>query len=185
MSNVLVTIVSVQPNAQITKRDGGTYTGLKLVYESGGRTVEKAIHKSILEKNPALMAKLVALQPGQEVGLALEKNGNFTNITDVVPASQAEAAPVSSYSKTSNFKRPAQGGGSDPKDVARIARQVAVQAAATAADESRSIVSVAEELAAFILKPLGVDSMGNKLSSTETVRNTVQTDTQTTNEFPF
>lgn len=162
MSNVLVKIIAVQHDTQIQKRDGGTYTGTQVTYDSNGRVMSKAFSQAFLSKVPQLAAKVKALQPNQEVTLVLQKNGQFTNVTDILDAS--EASKVSEPPRGGNNYR-SKPNTTNTKDVARIARQTAVQAAATFAagtsTDTATLLANADEIAAFILAPLGLDSAGD------------------------
>ena len=180
MSNVLVKIVAVQHDTQIQKRDGGTYTGTQVTYESAGRVMQKAFPQTFLSKVPELDRKIRALEPNQEVTLVLQKNGQFTNVTDILPASEGQA--YSAPSNKGGYKGKTSGG-SNPTDVARIARQTAVQAASAFCKDAASTVEAAEVLASFILEPLGVNSKGVK--DTAQIPKAESVDEDTDEDLPF
>jgi hypothetical protein len=57
MSKDLVTIRSVDLNATITKRDGGTYQGVQIAFDQQGNERSKAIAHAALKNQPGLAAR--------------------------------------------------------------------------------------------------------------------------------
>lgn len=177
MFRKLVKIILVQADTDIQKMDGGTYKGAKLTYEDQGQINSKGIAAGFLERNLDLFEKIKKLegQAGKEVVLEqerVEKGGKvYVNILDILPAS----AEIVSDSAPAFKPNPGNGGGGFKResngieDKARIARGIAVQAAASVdiTDQVCDVelkLEIAEAFAAFILAPLSVDSMGKPLS---------------------
>lgn len=170
-----VTIVSVTPGSVIPKRDGGTYTGTLLTYidPGTGQIQHKGFHQSVLQNNPTLATKLHNLQPNTTVGMHVERNGNFSNVVDFTAPGVSPAA----FGTTQGYSGQSQGaylksGGSF--DVARVARQNALAAAATAAtalniSDTNGLVEAATALAAFIVNGAETPSTAAALSVSEDI----------------
>ena len=156
MSEVLVvTLVQAIASTQLTKRDGGTYPGAKLLYTVNGTPAEKGIHAKILENNPDLFAKIKALEGRSGVPLKLirEKSGNFWNILDI---QETTAEAVQQFAAQGFRGGASRGGAKGGQDVERIARQNGLTAAVTLlagakGSTAEDVVAVAAEFTDFIL----------------------------------
>lgn len=82
--NIIVTKVLF--DIDIAKKDGGSYTGAKLLYTLGGKDYSKGIHNAILNNNADLLKGLKELEDGGPADIIVEKKGNFTNILSVKKA---------------------------------------------------------------------------------------------------
>jgi len=84
-----LTVLAVNRDKQIAKKDGGTYPGTELVLQSAsGKPMVKALHKTILDNNKALAGVVAELQPGDVIELITEKSkdGKFNNVKAIVKA---------------------------------------------------------------------------------------------------
>ncbi len=82
-----VQIISVEIDADIEKADkSGTYPGVNILFKNveKGTLQQKGIHNNVINKNPELLAKLKALNKGDNVDFKFEANGKFQNLVDVV-----------------------------------------------------------------------------------------------------
>lgn len=168
---VLAKITAVQPSVEIVKRDGGTYMGARISYVAGGEERKKEIHEKVVDGNQELKAKILALegQIGKDVCLVMQKNGKFTNLLDILAASEADKGSEDNFASNKSsggggfsggFKR----GGASPQDTARIARATAITAAASISKDRDDVIDLAEQFAAFILAPVSTDTMGVAVS---------------------
>lgn len=98
----VVKVVAVEEDAEIQKKDGGFYRALKLTYDLGGQVSYKAVHTGMLDKFKDAVEGIRASKPGDKVELHLEKNGQFTNLVNVVKTDK----PL-----TSGYKKYSGGGG--------------------------------------------------------------------------
>ena len=88
-----VTIIKIDIDVDLVKRDGGTYKGSALAYENTkGDIYKKSIAEAALKFTPELKGKLAKLTPGEKVNLVMQKKGEFTNLVDVVR--EGEALPA-------------------------------------------------------------------------------------------
>lgn len=149
MSKQLVTLISVEVDVPVQKKDGGTYQATKLIYtDSSGRTTTKPIATAALghESNVALAMKINNLSQGtfpKEVVLTTVKNGNFENVTDIQSPSEVDGAELtqkasgSSTGKTSSYTTTSGGqsktgwkpNNKSPEERKSIQAQVALKAA--------------------------------------------------------
>lgn len=136
MSKQLVKLISVEMATAIPKKDGGTYTGTKIVYEVNGNVQMKGIHPNGLKFNEELRQQLQTLSETKlpkDVVLHTEKaeNGFNVNVMGILPSDtptevSASTTPKSSGSTVGSGNH--GGGNSTAKDVA-INRAVALKAA--------------------------------------------------------
>ncbi len=93
-----VQIISVDIDADIEKADkSGTYQGVLISFKNLEKNTlqQKGIHNNVISKNPELLAKLKALNKGDNADFKFEANGKFQNLVDIIlvakPASVVEA----------------------------------------------------------------------------------------------
>lgn len=142
MSKTKVTLLKVEPDQTIVKRDGvGTYQATKLTYTIGGvQEVKNIMNTQLSHPNgaqvSAALAQLAQTQLPVDVVLDEVKNGTFDNIVQILPKDTPEENPRQA-------KKPfVAGGGSrfggggakgySKSDIAGMRRSVALQAAANA-----------------------------------------------------
>lgn len=85
-----VQIISVDIDAAIEKADkSGTYPGVNIMFKNTekGTLQQKGIHNNVISKNPELLAKLKALNKGDNVDFKFEANGKFQNLVDIILSS--------------------------------------------------------------------------------------------------
>lgn len=95
MAQFTGTVISINMNAQIKKRDGGTYPGYQLVYRSEDgqiRTLEK--HHNSLKLTPSVAATLNALVEGDTFTCYTEKAGAFVNVISLAKGIGGEPEPI-------------------------------------------------------------------------------------------
>lgn len=69
------TVVSVEKNVDIEKKDGGTYPGSRLSFRSkDGKLQEQAWHENALKYNHAVRNSLDELEAGEKFTMTKEKN---------------------------------------------------------------------------------------------------------------
>ena len=105
MFNKVVTMISADVDAEIPKRDGGSYRGALLVYTNDrGQVEQKGIHTAVLKDD--MKAKIENLKKDQKAVLCLNKNDRgFYDLLDIVTdeeaVTKAASAPKRAYSKYS------------------------------------------------------------------------------------
>ena len=90
---VFVTVVSVEIDIQVAKKDGGTYPGSRLTYRTQeGKIQEQAFHMNALKFNAPLKASLTALVAGDSITIEKEKNKNdFWEVKSITKSDGAQA----------------------------------------------------------------------------------------------
>lgn len=87
------TVVSVEIDVQVAKKDGGTYPGARFSYrDESGALKEQGFHNNTFKFNGALKTQLANLNAGQKFVMEKVKNGEFWNVTSILP--EDNAAPV-------------------------------------------------------------------------------------------
>ncbi len=87
MFSMKVQIISVDIDTDIQKADNsGTYKGVLISFKNLEKNTlqQKGIHNNVISKNPDLLAKLKALNKGDNADFKYEANGKFQNLVDVV-----------------------------------------------------------------------------------------------------
>ena len=80
MKQLTGTVVAVDMEATITKKDGGTYEGVEFVFrDDQGKTQTKAFHSNQFKYNQALKNTLADLNKGDKFTAEMEKEGDFWN----------------------------------------------------------------------------------------------------------
>jgi len=84
------TVIDVQNNIVIQKVNGtGTYTGTRLTYRDfKGGARDKTFTSKTLEMNPNVEAVLLGLKPNEDFTAYYVKNGDFSNVTEIVKGKQ-------------------------------------------------------------------------------------------------
>lgn len=169
----LVTIISAESQVDIPKRAGGTYPGALLAYKADGQVSQKGIHSTVLGNNAELTAQIKELEGKTNVDVTLHmiKNDNgFWDLVEILPADQAVKGGFGGGGGSSSFGKRGSSSSSKPTgEVARIARQNALDAAVRVTSTAEEALKVASAFADFILAPLGVDNAGEAVSTTEVV----------------
>ena len=98
----IVQVISVNPNATLVKKDGGTYKGLEFKYFAAGQPRTKGIHSSQLTRKADLVATLTSLAEGDTVELTLGEEP-FFELLSVKPATGEVSAEQPESSTT--FKK--------------------------------------------------------------------------------
>ena len=170
MADFVGTLVSAQVDTELTKRDGGTYRGAQIVYNSNGEIKQKNIHNKVVSSKPQLASKIKSLEGKSGVEIALRMNKNergFWDVEDILSAEEAAANPQRGSGR-------GQGGGGgggfassarSTQDTARIARATAIEAASKLAKDGKEALKLAQDFAAFILEPVSLDTTGEKVST--------------------
>ncbi len=164
MSKTRVTLTKIEPNQTIVKKDGvGSYQATKLTYTLGGvEEVKNILNTQLSHPNgaqvSAALAALVNTPLPVDVVLDEVKNGNFTNISQILPKDTPEEDPRKAKAPfvPGAFNR-SSGGFSGGKgysktDIAGMRRSVALQAAANAfvGRTSQEIVDAARVFEKFL-----------------------------------
>lgn len=155
MSKDRVKVLSIEMETSIPKKDGGTYTGTKVVYEKDGKTVTKGIHPNGLKFNEELRNQLVTLSESglpKEVVLHTERaeNGFNVNVVAILPADTETTSSTTTTSYTSSPKSTYGGGSTSNKDTA-INRAVALKAAVESGVEGTdNTVALAKRYVTFL-----------------------------------
>lgn len=155
MSKERVKVLSIEMETSIPKKDGGTYTGTKIVYEKDGKTVTKGIHPNGLKFNEELRNQLVTLLGSglpKDVVLHTEKaeNGFNVNVVGILPADTPVESTRSSFTPKSTGGSSTGTSGGGNKDTS-INRAVALKAAVESNTGSvESTVEVAKRFVTFL-----------------------------------
>lgn len=168
-------ILSVEMNAQIPKKDGGSYPGINLTLQHApGQLGTKGIHEKVAANNPTLVSKLQQVANGEtkDAAVVMEKNDRgYLDVVDVISDASAgtqaftgRAAPGASFhgGKTTS-------GSASVETTVRIARQNALAAAVQVSDTAEKALKVAVTFTDFLLESEGIDHAGKSLKKTESV----------------
>lgn len=111
---IIGTVVAVDKNVEIEKKDGGTYPGTRLSYRTQeGKLQEQAWHENGLKFNHAVRNSLDELQAGEKFTMTKEKNDKgFWEVKTLIKG-VVEAAPQQGKSYTPS-KNNSGGGGNWP-----------------------------------------------------------------------
>lgn len=138
-------VKSVEPNKTLNKKSGGTYTATVLSvttepssYQGKSKPAEDKEYR--IFPNADCHAAVLQLKPGDRIELKMVKDGNYWQVGDVVLLSetinsgqtQSQPPQTSGSSQSSGGKY----GQQDPETAGRIARSVAVPAAASQVTEN-------------------------------------------------
>lgn len=96
---VKATVVNVELDIEIEKKDGGVYPGARLTYRGqDGQIADQAFHNNVFKFNAPLKKKLASLKSGDVIIIVKEKKGDFWNVTEIRKgdASQASASSLAS-----------------------------------------------------------------------------------------
>jgi hypothetical protein len=98
---IIGTVVAVDKNVEIEKKDGGTYPGTRLSYRTQeGKLQEQAWHENGLKYNHAVRNSLDEMQAGEKFTMTKEKNDKgFWEVKTLIKG-VAEAAPQQGKSYT-------------------------------------------------------------------------------------
>jgi hypothetical protein len=87
------TVVSMEANVQVTKKDGGQYPGYRLSYrDDTGSLKEQAFHVNTFKFNAPLKGQLEALSPGETIAIEKEKKGEFWNVLSITKTTGGPSA---------------------------------------------------------------------------------------------
>ena len=153
------TVVSVENNVEITKKDGGTYQGSRLSYRGAdGKLAEQAFHNNVLKFNPKVKNALDGISPGDAITIIKEKKGEFWNVTDLIKGTApAEAAPQAAAGGNKGYVAP-KSTYETPEERAKkqvyIVRQSSITAALTMlgskAKDVATVIEVAKQFEDYV-----------------------------------
>lgn len=153
-----VTVVSVEQNVDIAKKDGGSYKGTRLSYrDAGGKLQEQAFHSNVLKYNPKLTEVLGKLNAGDNIVIDKIKDGDFWKVTSIIKSGDATPSPASGGNKASPVASP-KNTYETPEERAQkqvyIVRQSSITAALTflgsKAKDVNTVVDVAKQFEAYV-----------------------------------
>jgi hypothetical protein len=145
-----VQIISVDIDADIEKADkSGTYQGVLISFKNVEKNTlqQKGIHNNVISKNPELLAKLKALNKGDNADFKFEANGKFQNLVDVVVAVRP-----SSVVDTTNDNVPKYSKANDALKQISICKQSAIAQIVNLLTAAGNISTVDDELIDFIIE---------------------------------
>lgn len=117
------TVVSVEFDVQIAKKDGGQYPGARFSYrDSTGKLVEQAFHNNSLKYNANLKTQLGNLTNGSGFIMEKEKEGDFWKVVSIQPNVTPTTTPTGSSSVKPNPTTSPKSTYETPEE--RAARQV-------------------------------------------------------------
>ncbi len=145
-----VQIISVDIDADIEKADkSGTYQGVLISFKNveNNTLQQKGIHNNVISKNPELLAKLKALNKGDNADFKFEANGKFQNLVDVVLAVKS---PV--VVDVTNDSAPKYNKATDALKQISICKQSAIAQIVNLLTATGNISTVDDELIDFIIE---------------------------------
>ncbi len=145
-----VQIISVDIDADIDKADkSGTYPGVLISFKNIEKNTlqQKGIHNNVIGKNPELLAKLKALNKGDNADFKFEANGKFQNLVDVVMV-----AKPSIVVDTTTDVQPKYNKAHDSLKQLSICRQSAIAQVVTLLVGTHDYETVNDELIDFIIE---------------------------------
>lgn len=78
------TVITVELDVEIEKKDGGVYPGARLTYRGqDGKIVDQCFHNNTFKYNAALKKTLATLKQGDAITIVKEKKGEFWNVTEI------------------------------------------------------------------------------------------------------
>ena len=92
MKTIVGTVIQVSLNTQVKKKDGGTYPGWQLIYNTDGKVETIAKHQNSLKYSPTLKAALETLAAGDPIAIDLEKGE--TGYWEVLSIRKGEEMPT-------------------------------------------------------------------------------------------
>jgi len=157
------TVVSVEIDVNVAKKDGGNYPGSRLTYrDSTGKICEQAFHNNAFKFNAPLKTSLVSLVVGDNIEIEKEKKGDFWNVLNIrkVEGNTAAATTgttVSAVRATSSPKSTYETPDERAKKQVYIVRQSSLSAALNFSEltgnkkaTKEDIVNLAEFFEAFV-----------------------------------
>lgn len=103
------TVVSVNTNTQVAKKDGGSYPGAELIYKGqDGKVNTQAWHENAFKFNKPLKATLDTLKAGESFEMEKEKDGQFWKVLSIRKTSGEASAPAAAPAK--QWSKPADDG---------------------------------------------------------------------------
>lgn len=173
-----VTVKLVEQGVTVKNRTGGSYTGTSVIYTNPyGETITKGFANTWLDgpyggDMKSKLAKIASKTPIDVIFKLVEAVGKdgktYQNIVDILPAG-SEDTSVTSTSKTVNTSNKSYNkyektdyNTVTKKDIT-IARSVAVKLAGDTGKVDSKFFEFADAVTAYILKPYGVDALGNPL----------------------
>lgn len=160
--NINGTVVSVDLDVTIAKKDGGSYKGNRLMYrDDTGALKEQAFHNAVLKHNAVLNNQLSELKIGDNFTLVKEKEGEFWNVKAIhamgkVPAgesAQAQNKTAATPSPKSTYETAEE----RAKKQILIVRQSSLSVAASLAPvfklkDKKEVLALAENFVSFVMQ---------------------------------
>lgn len=115
---VKATVVNVELDIEIEKKDGGVYPGSRLTYRGqDGKIADQAFHNNTFKFNAPLKKTLASLKHGESIVIVKEKKGEYWNVVDIRKGDTSQA--VISNSPTSSPAPKSGGAWETPEERAK------------------------------------------------------------------
>lgn len=153
------TVVSVELDVEINKKDGGSYVGARLTYRDGnGKINEQAFHNNTFKFNAPLKTSLANLKAGDAIEINKEKNKNdFWEVKSISKVAGGATTSASTASPNASPKSTYETAEERAKKQVYIIRQSSVASAVslyTAFGKGKSVddvILIAKQLEAYVL----------------------------------
>lgn len=95
------TVITVELDVEIEKKDGGVYPGARLTYRGqDGKIVDQCFHNNTFKYNAALKKTLATLKQGDVITIVKEKKGDYWNVTEIRKGGNSQNSSAMSPSST-------------------------------------------------------------------------------------
>lgn len=170
MSKIKVTIRNVQCDVPFNSKEGKEYLATIIKYKHNDVAGEQRVIQTDHVNSVKLQKVLRKLSPDDEVVLELKKNGNFTNLVNILPSNTPEEEDENTvkFGGTKTFNNKVALGKFDkqpthPQDAARMSRSKALEIAVAFAkdQDEQTVLQIAEHFSNYILEGTQLQTVTN------------------------